>query len=333
MLLVIPFSASDKNLAPTVQEAFQAFPPGADHELLVIAYPNVRDEAVVFQQSLSKYFRNTFLHVLHGDNQYGWPYAMNELFQAAALKAQHLLAQGGCWLWFEMDSTPTQPNWLTTLQTAYFADSLAAQREGRQMKRFMGVRERALRTFNGELVAAEQAGTIMAAVGVYPPDFATSASAIIKVIPTGNLPFYLSLQWYTAKSLQETPLIQNNKDTLNYRKEEGKIVSDSRANNPWNIHWNNPVRDEAILIHGCKDGSLLATILEKVEPVKEAQPEFAPNPVVLPVSAPVQEATIPRSYRKNRRKSAWTPERRAAQAEKMRAIQQARQQTSEPVAV
>lgn len=321
MLLVIPFSASDKHLAPTVQEAFEAFSPGADHELLVIAYPAVKDDALIFQQSIAKHFKNVFLHVLSGDNVFGWPRAMNELFQAAALKARHLLANGGCWLWFEMDTTPLKANWLTALQTIYFADSITAQRENRPMKQFLGQKERALRTFNGELIPEEKAGTIMAPVGIYPHNFAEHAAALIKVIPANNTPFYVTLQWYISKSLQETNLIQNNKDTINYRLEDGKIVSDSQARTPWNIHWNNPINSEPVLVHGCKDGTLLATILGPKEEKVEEPPAMVTPPDV-PVTPTAPSRPVPHSYR---RKSSWSQERRAEQAAKMRAIQQAKQ--------
>jgi len=69
------------------------------------------------------------------------------------------------------------------------------------------------------------------------------------------------IQWYVVKELKDSPLIQNNWRTKNYRYSSGQIVCDSVANLAWDVHWNKAVNEDAVLVHGCKDDSLVKLLL------------------------------------------------------------------------
>lgn len=339
MLLVIPISQSDANLIPDIQKAFAKFPPGAGHDLLVIGFPSLSDQISTFAETLSKHFRKTFVHLLPSDNDQGWPMGMNILFRTAAAHVPSLLKENECWLWFEMDTLPLKDNWLSDLHTAYYSDVIPAEKEGRKPRKFLGVKEPSIRAQNGEQLSIERAGHHMAAVGVYPATFESIARPLLKVLHTNNTPFYQVLQWYVVTDLQETTLIQNNKETFNYTP-DGKC--EGKPRNPWGVNWEKPISKDAVIIHGCKDGTLLKLLLD--------EPEVAPEPKVEPIivepetqPAPQPDQNIPKQDRrelnierqKQRRKAIWTPERKAKQAEAMRAMQERKRQAklAEPTGV
>lgn len=258
MLVVLPLSRSDAHLTDAMERAFQKFSPGANHNLLVVASPDAKNEAEVLLNKLRGYFVNAALEVFVSNNTFGWPRACNHYFQQACYTVSKYVKPTQGWLWMEMDSVPLTSNWLTILEQEYYADALVGTAEGRSMRRFMGAPEKTLKSVQGELV---DDGFHMASNGVYPGDFGPTCP-VLKSIPGVNNHFSVHLKWYPVKSFNSTKLIQNNRDTNNYRQEEGKIVCDSIARNAWDFHYNEVLSEEAILLHGCKDGSLIDLVPE-----------------------------------------------------------------------
>jgi hypothetical protein len=81
-------------------------------------------------------------------------------------------------------------------------------------------------------------------------------------------------------------LIQNNWRTTEYeRQPDGRITCQSIANWAWDKHFNDPVRPDAVLLHGCKDGSLIELFKAEYEtmagneiPIPEYWTDPAPEP-------------------------------------------------------
>lgn len=304
MLLVIPVSVSDKHLAENAIRAFNAFHPGSNHDLLVVGSPNVRNEVNDLCSKLSGHFRSAKSQVFLTDSPLGWPMACNYYFQQTCYAVQQMLQPNDAWLYFELDTTPTKAGWLDALHQEYYDDVLIATHQGRTPCKFLGVKEPTIRGMEGELMPPEKAGYHMAAVGVYPAQI----KEYVKILPSLSLngsPFYQFIQWYTIKHLKHTGLIQNNQETVNYYIQDGEIVSESIARNAWDVHFNKPISQEALLVHGCKDGTLLNVLLNekpslvKQEPVKQPetpaveatvvqeQPE-APRPISEPARADIE---------------------------------------------
>lgn len=272
MLLIIPVSRSDKQLIPNAEKAFELFPPGNGHSLLVVGSPNVAAEMGELSGLLSKYFTGSGAYLLDHDSFLGWPGACNYAFQQTCF---HLRGQGP-WLWFELDATPIKENWLSTIEEAYKSGS----------SRFMGCLERTYRGFNGELLSEEDGGKHMAACGVYPPD-AADTIVPLKGVSETDIPWWSFLQWYIAPFCSHTNLIQNNYKTENYRVEKTitdqdgercylngekrvghflrEIICDSCNNTAWDNHYNNRISHDAVLVHGCKDGSLLEMLTPQIK--------------------------------------------------------------------
>lgn len=280
MLLVLPISKSDAHLTDAMVKAFQTFTPGNNHRLLVVSDPKAQEDASVLLGKLREYFSEAKQEVFSANNSYGWPRSCNYYFQQAChLVTKYAKANQG-WLWMEMDSTPIASNWLTLIEQEYYRDSETAFQENRQVYRFLGAKERTILSKMGEF---HDDGYHMAAVGVYPGDYA--ACPVMKSITGVDKHFSVHLKWYPLKGFNISPLIQSNRDTLNYRLEGDAIVSDSQANNPWDIHFNAPIGENTVLLHGCKDGSLINVI----SPARKVSIEILP-PKASPAPAPVKYA-------------------------------------------
>jgi len=256
MLLVIPVSKADASLIPNVVRAFEINPPGRDHTLLVVSTHDASDEANTLIDGIQRHFTSSTLHVLSPKADEGWPRSMNSLFQQTVYKVATLIPENQGWFWHELDTVPLANNWLSTIETAYYADANESVKEGRGIYRFLGVKDATVKAQNGELLPLEKAGSHMAAVGVYPSNF-VDLVPIVPALTGGRDPFYVRAQWYVLKLLNVSPLIQNNWRTVNYRLDGDEIVCDSHANWAWDIHYNNPISKDALIIHGVKDSSLV----------------------------------------------------------------------------
>jgi hypothetical protein len=271
MLLCVPVSLSDRKLIETVEKSFEIFPPGSGHKLLVVGGPSVYGEVHEAAQRLSRFFAGaaaTFLFEM--DNNEGWPTACNFYAQQTAFYLQNFLRPEEQWLWFELDTTPVRSNWLDDISRAVDQQYVIAARENRPRPLYFGVREPTRLGEGGNLMPAAEAGEHMAAVGVYSAILASQALTIRTVAAT-NVPWYVFIRWYVAYDyFAPLALIQNNWRTANYeRSDGGKIVCDSVVNWAWDIHFNQDIAPETVLVHGCKDGSLMELLAFEHESMKE----------------------------------------------------------------
>jgi hypothetical protein len=161
--------------------------------------------------------------------------------------------------WFELDSMPIKPNWLDTISVEYYADTTKAIREKRTPKIFLGVKERNYEGKNGELLPESISGPKMSSVGVYSIDICDIP--VLSSLSLTNRHWTSVIQWYTTKELNDSKLIQNNWRTNNYKKQNDSIVCSSISNSAWDIHYNKPINNDCVVIHGCKDESLFNLLL------------------------------------------------------------------------
>lgn len=257
MKLVIPISKHDRHLISDFLQAIEVFPIGGDHDLLIVAAKEVEQDAIELQKKIGHLFKSTDMVVIP-DVMLGWPMSCNYFFQQACIhlrKDKNLDA----FFWFELDTTPVSPNWLDAISKEYYADTTIALKDKRKPFMFLGAKERVYEGRNGELIPESVAGHRMAPIGVYSSTICFAP--VLNSLSKTNRHWTHVIQWYVCKSLNVSKLIQNNWRTKNYRKEDKKIVCDSTANLAWDIHWNKPLNKSAVLVHGCKDGSLLNVLL------------------------------------------------------------------------
>jgi hypothetical protein len=73
-------------------------------------------------------------------------------------------------------------------------------------------------------------------------------------------PFDIRMRLEIVPHAHNTILIQHNWNTGNYREEGGKIVCDNLSGDP-NLSHAKPYDGHAVVVHGCKDGSLAKLVL------------------------------------------------------------------------
>lgn len=267
MLLVIPVSRADVRLIPAVEKSFATFPPGVENDLLIVGSPNVRDMAETLADSLSKYFNTVTRHQFQSDNHLGWPMACNFYFQQTCYIIRSFCVEHNPWMWFELDCTPVANGWLSKIEAEY--------REAGSP--FMGAKEKTIRGKNGVLL--DDAGYHMVATGVYSSDVVAWIPSLGGVSAT-MLPWWEFLQWQIMPRMAETKLIQENWRTINYRRENSSIICDSDANLAWTIDYNKVILEDTVVVHGCKDGTLIDVLSHKTPTAIPAPPIVAiPRPI------------------------------------------------------
>lgn len=257
MKLVIPVSKADRHLIPDFIKSIEMFPAGTEHDVLIIGSKENEEHIVSLEKQIKHLFDTCEKHII-ADSMLGWPMSCNFYFQQACAKLREE-EDTDAFLWFELDTVPLKENWLDLISFEYYADTTRAVKEKREPMIYFGAKERVYEGRNGELLPESVAGHRMAPVGVYSTE--VCHAPVLNSLSMTNRHWTHVIQWYVVKRMKDSPIIQNNWRTDNYRKENGEIICDSKSNLAWNIHWNKPINDEAILVHGCKDGSLIKLLL------------------------------------------------------------------------
>ena len=171
----------------------------------------------------------------------GWPMSANTMF---FLSARWVERSGykGPWYFFELDSTPMRSGWADALQDEY----LSAGRP------FMGVKQGNIWT-SPEGVRTADGGYHMVGTGIYPAPLSPHSTLWRHL---GTVSFDVFLMHETVPFMHHTDLIQHNWCSQNYRKEDGKIISDpTKGHEDSGISL--PICPKTMVLHGCKDLSLL----------------------------------------------------------------------------
>ena len=257
MKLVIPVSKHDRHLIPDFLKCIEKFPIGSEHDLLIVGSKENEEHIVSFEKQIKHLFDTSEKHII-ADTMFGWPMSCNIYFQQACA---HLKQDEDtdAFFWFELDSVPLKENWLDLISFEYYADTTRAVKEKRDPMIYLGAKERVYEGKNGELLPESVAGHRMAQVGVYSTEICHAP--VLNSLSMTTRHWTHVIQWYVVNDMKDSPLIQNNWRTEKYRYQDGKLVCNSIANLAWDVHWNKPVSDDAIIVHGCKDGSLVKLLL------------------------------------------------------------------------
>jgi hypothetical protein len=252
MLLVIPVSKHDKHLIENFKTLIGKFPVGEDHDLLVIGSKENQNEIEKLEYDIKHLFASSSTHIID-DTVYGWPMSCNYYFQQTCYYLRNKKKLDS-FFWYELDSAPLKENWLDIISREYYLDTTKAAKENRKPKTFLGSKQRNYEGENGELLPESIAGPKMSSVGVYSIDICNIP--VLTSLSLSNRHWTSVIQWYTTPFLNDSKLIQDNWRTNKYRKLNESIVCDSIANLAWDVHFNNPVDKEVVIVHGCKDESL-----------------------------------------------------------------------------
>ncbi len=256
MLFVFPVSASDHELVEPLTKTIKKLGPIGNHSAIISSTPTAVKAAQHLQKELQSSFKTVDLFVLDTEPAGGWPKACNIHFRDTAY---HIYERFGQiiqpWYWFELDNTPLVRGWADELQKEFNVSG----------KPFMGVVHPTHFVSgydeDGKPDTFEQRGSHMVGTGIYPSNL-WKRSTMIKFLVE---PFDVEMQYEIVADCHNTPLIQHNWSTGSYKRDakSNKVVCKSLHPGRSPLKHDNPVRDNAVVLHGCKDGSLADVVCRK----------------------------------------------------------------------
>jgi hypothetical protein len=264
MKIIIPVSKSDVHLLPKFTEVLVHHGNLHQHSILIAPTAPVEAEAYAAASELRGICPTVEVHSVP-DFAGGWPQAPNQHWAHVAM---HLNNSGNTypWFWMELDTVPLQSNWADALQREY----------NQCGKPLLGVQ---VPTIDGEA-----GDTTMLGVAVYPSYVTNLVSMaplfqdLLKAGPQAvKEPFDHYLRWvFKRAGVAHTELIQDQWDTGEYQRDGSNYVGkplESRVGRKRS----GIVSQSALLVHGCKDDSLMRLVLGKLE-LHDTPSEFIVQP-------------------------------------------------------
>jgi hypothetical protein len=184
---------------------------------------------------MARLFNCPSLHWFSEDGPTGWPLGPNfywyQTIKYLAEKENKLP-----WLWMELDCTPLKPGWADALEEEYLKCGTP----------FLG-----MHGWSGEPPVKHLVG-----VAVYPPQV-SDHSKLYNEVPNSSIAFDVVCQEEFVPKSTESNLMQHGFRTGNYRQiSEGVLQGEHLNGPPGGRQYDQHVREEAVLHHGCEDGSL-----------------------------------------------------------------------------
>jgi hypothetical protein len=274
MKIVIPIGPKDAtNLNLLVQTIVLL--GEVKHPILIVTVPSMLTQATDAQEKLLTVCQSVDLVDTGDEFADGWFMGPNRMFHWVGM---HLHAQQNnqSWLWLEPDCCLMRPGWADALEKEY--------REAKMP--YMGfVRPQKHKDEKG-IIYFKAGDNMMLGVAVYSPQMLNDQEMIplfnnlgISARPAHpKYPWDIYLRWrFFKRGVHDTPLIHDKWRTLNYRREDGKIVCDPDPEAPMGVATGGALPDAAVLVHGCKDGTLQRLVIEEnSKPVAKAVTQGEP---------------------------------------------------------
>lgn len=245
--LVLPVCERDFPLVNLLGHRFIDFADMKERSLLVTAQWADHFGVSDFCKAMQPHFKDVSYYIMEDVPEGGgWPETGNHVFYHTA---QYLDKQGNVdpWYFFEPDCFPLYPHWM---------DAFDAQYEEKGMP-YMG-------TFNATRLRDRRTGQLnvtgkhMVGAGIYPADFFTRCKTVHFL---EHQPWDIEIQDEVVPECHDTNLIFHAFRTRRYRIIEGQVIGEDMEKNgptggPKHSYGGRPIPAEALVAHGCKDGSL-----------------------------------------------------------------------------
>lgn len=255
MIIVIPVSQKDYQLATQLSFFIHRMNDIQNHSLVLIFSDNIPEiNRNTIVENL-KYLVKNFLVKEISCLEEGWPISPNDMFKKTCLFLDNDETVKSwnetIFYWMEADVTPVRRFWADKLEEEYHKNG----------KSFMGIRLLTERWIDG--VKTPDGTTYMTGPSLYP-------YPILPIVPEIEtvyaVPFDIWIRHTTTKDLHETNLIHWTWCSFNYRYVNNMILGEARdIRGPQFTASSPPLSIEAVVSHGCKDGTLMQ-VTERLKP-------------------------------------------------------------------
>jgi hypothetical protein len=280
--LVLPCSAADIHLLPDFTELFRRLGGCPRHPVYLCPTHDVQSQAQQAALLMSPFAKSVQVIPWNMDNKQNWPIAGNDMFIHCMIEME-VIGDTEPKYFCELDNCFTIPGFMDKLETEYVMSGA----------KFMGAVVGTRKYPAGRLKEAkiDESDPHMVGTGIYPPFLNQHTDGQYRFARFE--PWDIFLRFYMRRSLHKTSLIDHHWSTINYKEVDGQIVGENSPDNPFGTDHSGPISKEAVVVHGCKDGSLTKLLLSKLPevgkvvipaPLKEEK-----NPVSPPRNAPKVE--------------------------------------------
>lgn len=259
--------------------------------ILIVTVPSMLEQATQAHEDLLKFCMRVELVDTEDEFADGWFMGPNRMFHWVATYL-HMQENKHPWLWLEPDCCPLRTEWADSLEQEY--------RDAK--KPFMGfVRPQKHKDENG-VIYFKAGDNMMLGVAIYSPQMLNDPEMLplfqnlgISARPAHpKYPWDIYLRWrFFKRGVHETALIHDKWRTLNYRREGGKLVCDADPEAPMGTATGGDIPESAVLVHGCKDGTLQRLIIAENTLPTGVVIQTAIAPVIKPKAAVEPEVTEP----------------------------------------
>ena len=255
MLIIIPVSVTDEKLINDFSACLKHFGPYSQHELLVVSRPSDTSYAITLLNKIKKLFKAVDIYAFSSDGDRGWPSGPNFYWNRTIQHLKEERKNKLPWLWMELDMTPLRTGWIDVLEKEY----------RKCKKHCLGwVQNTTTVTSESKVVTIAQH---LVGAAIYPPDIDICCD-IWQHVDKIKTAFDVLCQWQLVPNSHHTTLFQHCFRTQNYKQlEDGTIKGEDNNKFPAGLQFDYPLDLNAVLHHGCDDGSL-ARLLINIETKK-----------------------------------------------------------------
>ncbi len=284
MKLIIPIGPKDADNLDLLVHVIPLL-GGVKQPLLLVSVPSQFNLALKAVETLQPTCPNIEAVSTETEFADGWPMGNNRMFHWVGNYQQSTGCPHG-WLWLEPDCCPLVAGWSDMIENEYRA----------MRKPYMGfVRATRHIDFATNTPFFKPNDNMLMGVAVYPPKMLEDQELAPLFRSLGlpskqahpKHPWDLTLRWkFFKRGVHETNLIHDKWRTINYRREGTSLVCDPMPDVKDGAPTGGTIPASAVLVHGCKDGSLQKLIIEEHQKVRTPKtPESLP-PVAVPLVTP-----------------------------------------------
>lgn len=258
MLLVLPICDKEIHQAHRLATWMHALGGMKDQRCLVAYTWKAQWDIPLVIENLSSTFGEVLSYMPPLEDESGWPISSNTFFQQVA---EYLDSIGNSepWFWFECDVCPLKEGYWAALTTEYNEAGKPYMGTINQSQ-FMYVRDVVKNGVTYPKGYKFFQGRHLVGAGIYPGDFWRRCAGIRSL---SEIAFDVALGAEIAPEAHDTKLMAHRWQTWKYRRNAEGLLTMEDVDPDDNLYSGRVIPPEAVIVHGCKDTSLIGLLIRE----------------------------------------------------------------------